>query len=403
MGIGGIDPQQAKRGFVIASASMLAVFAAGAAPIPLYSVYQQTIGLTDLQINATMFLYLLGIMAVLLFAGRLSDALGRKPVALASLALALAGCLLFAVAANPSWVLAARLVQGISCGLAMSALSSLAIEYAVIARHGTWGSTITGCGCLVGIMIGSLGCGMLTSVISPIQAVYWITAGILLALALAVATVPETVSQRRPLASTIRPSLFVPKGAGRLFFMAAAAYVSTWGVGGFFQSYSAPIATEALHADGTLLASAILACAMATSALSGPLCAHISAPRALKAGILAFLASCLMMTASLAVAATVPFLASCAFFSLTMGVCLSSSLRILLAESSAEDTSALVSSINLVGYFGCTIISCGSGMLVGTLSFPQVFVVLTLVSTVATLAIVTALHAGRTVRVAHNG
>ena len=75
MGIGGIDPQQAKRGFVIASASMLAVFAAGAAPIPLYSVYQQTIGLTDLQINATMFLYLLGIMAVLLFAGRLSDAL----------------------------------------------------------------------------------------------------------------------------------------------------------------------------------------------------------------------------------------------------------------------------------------------------------------------------------------
>lgn len=42
-------------------------------------------------------------------------------------------------------------------------------------------------------------------------------------------------------------------------------------------------------------------------------------------------------------------------------------------------------------------------MLVGTLSFPQVFVVLTLVSAVATLAIVTALHAGRTVRVAHNG
>ena len=125
------QPRQGVRGLVIATFAFVTVFAASAVPIPLYSEYKGAIGLTDADISATMLMYLFGVVLTLFLSGSLSDAAGRRPLAAASLLLAMLGCFLFLRAADPTIVLVARAVQGVSCGLAMSAVSALVVDSAV--------------------------------------------------------------------------------------------------------------------------------------------------------------------------------------------------------------------------------------------------------------------------------
>ena len=73
------QPRQGVRGLVIATFAFVTVFAASAVPIPLYSEYKGTIGLTDADISATMFMYLFGVVLTLFLSGSLSDAAATPP------------------------------------------------------------------------------------------------------------------------------------------------------------------------------------------------------------------------------------------------------------------------------------------------------------------------------------
>ena len=60
------------RGFFVAALAYFVIFSASAVPIPLYSEYKLTIGLTDADISVAMATYLLGVLGILFFAGRIS-------------------------------------------------------------------------------------------------------------------------------------------------------------------------------------------------------------------------------------------------------------------------------------------------------------------------------------------
>ncbi|PZR99905.1 MAG: hypothetical protein DLM70_14500 [Chloroflexi bacterium] len=62
--------------------------------------------------------YVLGLIPSLLFFGRLSDHVGRRPLLVAGMMLASAGSLLFAFAEGTVWLFVARAVQGVAVGMA---------------------------------------------------------------------------------------------------------------------------------------------------------------------------------------------------------------------------------------------------------------------------------------------
>lgn len=64
----------------------------------------------------------------LLFLGRLSDAVGRRPVILAGLALLAVSMAVLAVAPNVGWLIAARITQGVSVGLITGPAAAALIE-----------------------------------------------------------------------------------------------------------------------------------------------------------------------------------------------------------------------------------------------------------------------------------
>ena len=115
-------------GLIAASSSLIAVFAASASPIPLYEIYRRTDTLTHADLALTAVAYFVAVMAALLVFGRLSNHLGRRPVALA--AVGAVGTLVLTEVHSVAPLIAGRMLQGLGCGLASSALAAFIVDNA---------------------------------------------------------------------------------------------------------------------------------------------------------------------------------------------------------------------------------------------------------------------------------
>ena len=377
---------QGVRGLAIATFAFITVFAASAVPIPLYSEYKATIGLADADISATMLMYLFGVILTLFLSGSLSDAAGRRPLTAASLLLAMLGCLMFLRAVGPVNVLVARAVQGVSCGLAMSDTSALVVDSAS-GRYEGFGLAVAGCGALLGVMAGSLAVGFLSLVTSQHALIYWIMIALLAFGVALVPAAPETVVHRVPLRTAFKPVVGVDAKLRRVLPIAACAYIASWGVGTFFQSFSSPVAAECFGSNDPFVASAILALSMAPSALGAPIEARMPSGVSLRVSMAALLVFTCAMCAAMAAGALVAFLVLVSLFGLSTGMCLSGSLRLLFARVDMRSTATVVSTINLLGYTGSAVLSAIMGALVGMTTLAGVLMVLAGFTALATAAV----------------
>src|SRR3954451_22300924 len=117
-------------GFAAAACSLVAVFAASASPIPLYELYRRTDGLSHADLSLTAVAYFVAVMAALLVFGRMSNHVGRRPVAVAALLITAAGTLVLTAVHSVAPLIAGRVLQGIGCGLASSALAAFIVDSA---------------------------------------------------------------------------------------------------------------------------------------------------------------------------------------------------------------------------------------------------------------------------------
>ncbi len=385
---------QSLRGFILATFAFLAIFASTAVPIPLYADYQVTIGLTTADISNTMFTYLTGVSLTLFLAGRVSDSLGRVPVASLTVMLAVFGCIMFLRAGSGADVLAARFVQGLAAGLGMSAVSSLVID-CVGEKHLIWGSTVASCGAMFGIMVGSIGVGVLYDLVPDLTVIYGVMIAILVLCLFLVNFVHEPLDRTVSLRASIRPRIFIPHDCRHLFAAVAVVYLSTWMVGCFFQSFSAPIAYGCFGATSPLPGSVILALAMAPSVLGGPLVQRFRPKQALVASMGVTTASVAALALFVATGAEGAFMAACGLFSLAMGAALATALRMLLLEVNVLQVSAILSSVNLVAYAGSAVTGLLCGALLGATSYVVVFAVMTLVLTASCAFVVATVRTAR--------
>ncbi len=355
---------------------MMATFAAAALPIPLYADYQATLGLTDSDVSLTTVYYLAGVLVVLFMGGSLSDALGRKPMVAASLAFGALGCALFAWLPNAAVLQAGRLVQGISCGLTMSATSAFVLD-CTSHYHRTFGTTITSTGALIGLTVGSLGVAAFAMVSNEYALLY---IGFIVAMVAIIAALPlthETVSHRITLRRAVRPLLHVPKSIRPVFPIAAGCYIAAWGIGIFFQSLSTPAAVQYFGSTDPLVPALILALAMAPSAAGGPMSARTTMKFSLVGGSVLMFASCIALYSTLSGSLMIPFLVLCAVFAVACGIILSASMHMLISYSDPSESASVVSLINFAGYVGTTLLSVAMSGMASALSLAGVLAFIT--------------------------
>ena len=72
-----------------------ALFAGSTVVTPLYVIYKQQFGFSQISLTLIYAVYVVGNLTALLFFGRLSDQIGRRAVATMAMALAIASALVF--------------------------------------------------------------------------------------------------------------------------------------------------------------------------------------------------------------------------------------------------------------------------------------------------------------------
>ncbi len=107
---------------------IVSLLAASAAPTPLYALYQQQWGFTAITVTIVFGVYAVAVLIALLIFGRLSDAIGRKPVLLAALAVQVVAMLVYATAGGVGELLAARIIQGLGTGAALGAIGAAMLD-----------------------------------------------------------------------------------------------------------------------------------------------------------------------------------------------------------------------------------------------------------------------------------
>lgn len=239
----------------------LCFFAASSAPTPLYHVYQQAWGFSAAMLTLIFAVYAFTLLAALLVVGSLSDYLGRRPVIFAALVLEIIAMLLFILAVDVSWLLLARMIQGIATGMAGSALGA-----ALLDNDEKQGPLVNSIAPMFGMAIGALGTGLLVELAPhPTLLAYCLLLAAFVAQAVYIWLIPETVSKQPGVWASLKPSLHVPVQARRTLWLVLPVDIAAWSLGGFFLSL-----TPSLLAAATGTTSAINGgLAVASLTLSG--------------------------------------------------------------------------------------------------------------------------------------
>lgn len=178
----------------LAAWPVTAVFVLSNAATPLYVLWQRDIGFSQGTLTVVFAFYIVGLLGSLLVSGVLSDRLGRKPVLLPALALALAACLIFATAHTVAALIVARLFTGIAVGAIVSAGMAAVTDVAGQARR-RLAALLASCAMVFGAGLGPLLAGILSETLpAPTVTVFVVEAALLITAILAVLRMPV----RRP-------------------------------------------------------------------------------------------------------------------------------------------------------------------------------------------------------------
>src|SRR3954451_16441527 len=143
---------------LLASVIGLGLFAS-LTPSPLYRTYSVLWHFSSLALTLIYATYAFGVLATLLLAGGVSDRVGRRPVLLVALAGLGASTALFLLADSAAWLFAARGIQGLATGAALSAASAALLEFHPRrnpAAVGVTNATAAAAGLGLGVLVSSV-------------------------------------------------------------------------------------------------------------------------------------------------------------------------------------------------------------------------------------------------------
>src|SRR3954465_7756360 len=276
--------------FLSAVVSLVAAFAAVGSTIPLFNIYRAEEGFTNAGISLTVAAYSVGTISTLLVLGRLSNHVGRRPTALASLGLLVLGCLVLLNVHHIGVLIAGRLLMGLGAGLASSSLTAYIVD-AAPTRPAWLASVASSQTVMFGLAVGAIASGALVQFGPwPRDLIYLVDIGLLLLSTVLIAISPETVAPMSGAWRTLRPSLRVPVQVRHLLAVAAAVLLPTWATGAFYQAFVPALTENQLRSNNSLVLGLVFAAYMGPSALGSPIGGRFTPAGAQRVGMTAFLA-----------------------------------------------------------------------------------------------------------------
>lgn len=273
-------------GRLVGGGVVAALFMGSTLLTPLYDLYKGRYGLSAVQLGLLYAVYVLGNLAALLFLGRLSDQVGRRPVVLAGLGLAALSAVLFLAANGPLLLFAGRVVSGLAVGVGSGAATAWIAESTAKDRRPRAAVTMTAFN-FAGLALGPMAAGLLIQYAAlPLRLPFITYLALLVLVAAAVLAPKETVQPRHRGAPDLRPRLGAPRGARLKFLAPAAAGFTAMAVVGFYAALGPAMVRDALRLDNRALASLVVAELFVVAAVVIVLTRKLGARTAMLAGLI---------------------------------------------------------------------------------------------------------------------
>ncbi|MFG3659760.1 MFS transporter [Streptomyces sp. NPDC047706] len=348
---------------VLAGAVFAVCMAGTTLPTPLYPLYQEKFGFSEFTVTVVYAVYAFGVIGVLLLAGNVSDAAGRRPVLLWGLGFAAASAVCFLCATGLDWIYAGRLLSGLSAGLFTGAATAYVME---LAPHGgdsraTFVATAAN--------MGGLGCGPLLAGVLAQYAAWPLYLPFAVHLALVAASVavllrlPETVGERTPL-STVRPQRpALPAQVRAVFGPAATASFVGFALFGVFTSVSPAFLAQSLDVHDHAVSGLVVALAFFSSTAGQLAVGRIGVRRSLPLGCAGLFAGLALLAGALHRDLILLIVLSALVGGTGQGLTFRAALAAVAQASPADRRAEVISTLFVVAYAGISVPVIGVGAL----------------------------------------
>lgn len=379
--------------FWVLAAIQLAFMAAAATPSPLYVVYQAEWHFSAIVLTVVFGVYALALLAALMVTGALSDHIGRRPVLIAALAVETVAMLIFIRAQDVSWLLVARVLQGLATGAATGAISAALVD--LQPRPGA-AAPVNSATPAVGLAAGALFAGLLVEYLpAPTVLVFVLLVALFVAGIVAMLLVPETSGGRPGALASLRPRAGVPAGARGRFLAVLPTMIGSWAVAGFLMSLGPSIAATVLGVRDHLVGGLVVFALMGAGAVGSMLSRGRDPRRLMVGGGLILPIGLAIALIGLTATSTPLFFAGTVLAGLGFGGSFLGAFTTVAALAEPDQRAALFATVYTVNYLAFSVPSVLAGAVVGTVGLTTTAMVFGIAVIVLSLAAV-ALAAGRT-------
>ncbi|HTJ35660.1 MAG TPA: MFS transporter [Dactylosporangium sp.] len=341
-------------------------------PTPLWALYQRHDNYSTIAVTIAFAAYAFGVIISLFLAGHVSDWLGRRRVLLPAVLLEAISATLFLTSTGLGVVIVARVLSGLGIGMITATATAHLSELHAAARPGAGrarGDLVATVANLGGFAIGPVTSGLLAQYVSgPLRTPYLVFLGLLLIAALAVASVPETVSTRT---RRYRPQqVNVPVEARPRYFAAATGAFASLSVLGLFTSLAPAFVAGTLHHPSRALAGAVASMVFGSGAVAQVLLRRRPTREQLAAGLALIVLGLVTLTAAVWAESLPAFLAGGVLAGAGAGALLKGAISTVVDLAPPAVRGEALAGLFLGGYLGLAVPVLGLGVLTQLVSAP---------------------------------
>jgi MFS family permease len=349
-------------GFAAAAFGLAVTMLGTTLPTPLYGLYRQHFGFSELMITVIFATYAAGVIASLLLFGRLSDQIGRRRLLLPGLMLSALSAVCFLTASGLPLLLAGRVLSGLSAGIFTGTATATLIDLAPGGRRGR--------ATLVASManMGALGSGPLLAGLlsqwagSPLRLVFWVDLALLLPAAIGIWAMPEPVTRASHL-QLAPQALKIPKEMRSTFIEATLAGSAGFAVLGLLTAVTPDFLGQELGVTSRAIVGLVVFAVFAAS-LAGQLALQFIPERsAIPGGAGALIVGMGALALGLAAPSLALLVLGGMIAGFGQGLTLRGGLTAVNERSPAAERGAVASSFFVVMYIAISVPVIGEGVL----------------------------------------
>lgn len=351
-----------RAGFAAAAFALAVTMVGTTLPTPLYVLYRERFGFSELMVTVIFATYATGVIAALLLFGSLSDEIGRRRVLLPGLALSALSAMVFLLADGVPLLIVGRVISGLSAGIFTGTATATLVDLAAPERRGqaTLVATIATMG---GLGIGPLLAGVLSEWAgAPLRLPFWVDLALLVPAAIGIWLMPEPVAvSSHP---RLQPqALRVPREIRATFIRAALAGFAGFAVLGLFSAVAPAFLGQELGVTNRAVVGLVVFAVFTASTAGQAALDLVPRGSALPAGCVGLVVGMALLALGLAGSTLALLLAGGMIAGFGQGLAFRAGLTAVNAGSPAEHRAEVASAFFVVTYVALSLPVIGVGVL----------------------------------------